>query len=76
MPRRCAPLLPAGTLLHVIAWHDNSAGNRLNPDPRNWVGWGSRTIDDMSFAHVTMTDLDQADYDRLVAERKAKNSTN
>jgi hypothetical protein len=71
-----APLLPAGTLIHVIAWHDNSAANRLNPDPRNWVGWGSRTIDDMSFAHVTMTYLDQADYDRLVAERKAKNSTN
>jgi hypothetical protein len=67
-----APLLPAGTLLHVIAWHDNSAANRLNPDPRNWVGWGSRTIDDMSFVHTTMTYLEQADYDRMVAERKTK----
>jgi hypothetical protein len=67
-----APLLPAGTLLHVIAWHDNSAANRFNPDPRNWVGWGSRTIDNMSFAHTTMTFLEQEDYERMVAERKAK----
>ena len=28
------PLLPAGTMLHVISWHDNTAGNRYNPDPR------------------------------------------
>jgi hypothetical protein len=39
------------------------------------VGWGSRTIDDMSFAHVPMVSLEQADYDRMVAERGAK-STN
>jgi hypothetical protein len=69
-----APLLPAGTILHVIGWHDNSAANKLNPDPRNWVGWGSRTIDDMSFAHVPMISLEQADYDRMVAERKAKST--
>ena len=40
-----APLIPAGTILHVISWHDNSAANRFNPDPRNWVGDGQRTID-------------------------------
>jgi hypothetical protein len=67
-----APLLPAGTLVHIIGWHDNSAANRLNPDPRNWVGWGARTIDDMSFAWVAMVSLDQADFDRMLAERKAK----
>ena len=70
-----APLLPAGTVVHIMGWHDNSAANRLNPDPRNWVGWGSRTIDDMSFAHVMLNYLDQAEFDRLVAERKAR-STN
>ncbi|MBI3494008.1 MAG: hypothetical protein HY047_19845 [Acidobacteria bacterium] len=69
-----APLLPAGTLLHIIGWHDNSAGNRLNRDPRNWVGWGARTVDDMSFAWVAMVSLDQADFDRMVAERKAKHT--
>src|SRR5258706_190697 len=43
-----APLLPAGTIIHTTFWHDNSAANRNNPDPRNWVGFGNRTTDDMS----------------------------
>ena len=25
-----APLLPAGTIMHVISWHDNSAANKSN----------------------------------------------
>jgi hypothetical protein len=66
-----APLLPAGTIYHVIGWHDNSAGNRNNPDPRNWVGAGSRTSDEMGFAHTTWTYLEEEDYKRMVAERKA-----
>ena len=37
-----APLLPAGTILHVVTWHDNSSANPNNPDPRNWVGGGGR----------------------------------
>ena len=52
------PLLPAGTMLHTILWHDNTAANRSNPDPRNWVGYGQRTIDEMAFAWVTWTYLD------------------
>jgi hypothetical protein len=44
-----APLLPKGTLVHVIAWFDNSSGNPRNIEPRNWKGYGNRTIDDMSF---------------------------
>jgi len=28
-----APLLPAGTVLHSISWHDNTAANKFNPDP-------------------------------------------
>src|SRR6202049_1302209 len=29
------PLLPAGTILHLISWYNNSAGNKFNPDPDN-----------------------------------------
>ena len=39
-----APLLPAGTILHVIGWHDNTASNRYNPDPKNW-GWVRQPFD-------------------------------
>ena len=33
-----APLLPKGTILKVTAWHDNTAANKNNPDPNQWVG--------------------------------------
>src|SRR6185295_7526139 len=33
-----APLLPAGSVLHVINWHDNSSKVKTNPDSRQWVG--------------------------------------
>jgi hypothetical protein len=42
-----APLLPAGTILHIIGWYNNSETNRNNIEPRNWKGWGERTFDDM-----------------------------
>jgi hypothetical protein len=63
------PLLPAGTVLHTILWHDNTANNRSNPDPRNWIGYGQRTMDEMAFAWVTWTYLDEEDYKTMVAER-------
>jgi hypothetical protein len=67
-----APLLPAGTLLHVINWHDNSAANRANPDPRNWIGNGNRTIDEMSFSWVSWYDLSEDEYKQEVVARQRK----
>lgn len=69
-----SPLLPAGTVLHSIVWHDNTKANRANPDPRNWRGYGQRTIDEMGFAWVTWTNLEEADYKAKVAERTKRNS--
>jgi mono/diheme cytochrome c family protein len=65
------PLVPAGTVLHVISWHDNSAGNKYNPDPKNWVGRGNRTIDEMGFAWITWYDLTEEQYKEELAARKA-----
>ena len=65
-----APLLPAGTLIRVSAWHDNTAANRANPDPNQWVGWGQRSYDEMYHAHVWYVELEQDDYDALVRERQ------
>jgi hypothetical protein len=70
-----APLLPEGTIIHIISWHDNTAANKYNPNPRNWVGFGQRSIDEMSFAWVTITYLDQQDFDQRVAERRQKQRT-
>ena len=69
-----SPLLPAGTVLHTILWHDNSTANRHNPDPRNWRGFGQRTLDEMAFAWITWSNLTEEDYKAMVAERAKKNS--
>ena len=68
-----APLLPAGTIIHVSTWHDNSDNNRFNPDPKNWVGYGQRTVDEMSFAWVSLYYLDENDY-RLRLQARQRNT--
>ena len=65
-----APLLPAGTILHVIGWHNNTASNRYNPDPKNWVGFGNRSIDDMSFAWMSFFHLPDDVFEQKLTERK------
>jgi hypothetical protein len=67
-----APLLPAGTILHVSAWHDNSSGNPNNPDPRNWVGGGGRMIDEMSFAWVSYYTLTEDEFTHERMHRKSE----
>jgi len=67
-----APILPAGTIVHVTAWHDNTPANKYNPNPRNWVGFGQRTIDEMSFAWVSLFYIDDAEYEQRINARKTK----
>jgi hypothetical protein len=67
-----APLLPKGTTLAFTAWHDNTAANRNNPDPNQWVGWGDRTVDEMAHNWIDVTYLEQAEFDSLVTARKSK----
>jgi hypothetical protein len=71
-----APLLPAGTIVHVISWHDNTTANRWNPNPKNWVGGGSRSIDEMSFSWVTLTYLEEDDFKQRVEERRRNQQRN
>jgi len=67
-----APLLPAGTIIHITSWHDNTAANRYNPNPKNWVGYGQRTIDEMSFAWVSLTYLEESDFAGRTAARRRR----
>jgi hypothetical protein len=66
-----APVLPAGTVLRITAWHDNTANNPNNPDPNQWVGWGERTVDEMSHAWVNVTFITEDDYQSYVAKTKS-----
>ena len=71
-----APLVPAGTILHVTSWHDNSSTNRGNVDPSNWVGSGQRTIDEMGFAWIGWYDMTDAEYEtELAAREEARRKT-
>lgn len=70
-----SPLLPAGTVLHMTGVHDNTAANKKNPDPSVWTGFGERSVDDMLQVWLNVVYLDDAEFNRLVAERKAKQAT-
>ena len=71
-----APVLPPGTVIHISTWHDNSETLRVNPDPRNNVVYGQRTIDEMSFAWVSYYYIDEEEYKARVAARSARNTDN
>ena len=64
-----APLLPAGTVLHLLAWYDNSESNPRVLDPRNWKGWGNRSIDDMLYHLPRMVYLTEEQFEDEVAAR-------
>ena len=71
---RCGADPAEGHDPQVTAWHDNTAANKANPDPNQWVGWGERTVDEMAHAWVNITYMSDEDYDgdraKLSAARK------
>ena len=42
-----APLLPKGTILHIVGYMNNTETNPNVPDPRNWQGSGNRSVANM-----------------------------
>ena len=67
-----APLLPAGAVIVLKQWYDNTAENLNNPDPDMWVMGGSRTGDEMTHAWLAITHLDEEGYNKLKEERDEK----
>jgi hypothetical protein len=65
-------LFPAGTILHTISYHDNTSANRHNPDPTAWIGWGSRTMDEMGHGWTDIAFLTDDQYKEELAARRAK----
>ncbi len=64
-----APLLPKGTVLHIVGFMNNSPTNKNVPDPRNWQGSGNRSVANMFIDlgnRVSLTD------DQFLAEMKAR----
>ena len=68
-PQGAAPLLPAGTLIHVMAWYNNSPTNKNVVDSRNWKGYGNRSVDDMFFSITRTIELTEEEFQAEVAAR-------
>jgi hypothetical protein len=71
-----APLLPKGTILHIVGYMDNSPSNKNVPDPRNWQGSGNRSVANMFIdlgIRVALTD-DQFQ-DEMAKRREALHLT-
>jgi hypothetical protein len=56
------PAFPKGTVWHITAYHDNSAANKLNPDPTAFVAWGERTTDEMNIGWLDFYYLTDAEF--------------
>ena len=41
------PLLPKGTILHIVEYMNNTQTNPNVPDPRNWQRSGNRSVTNM-----------------------------
>ena len=68
------PLLPKGTVLHIVGYMDTSEANRNVPDTRNWQGSGNRSVANMFIdlgMRVALTDEQFVEEMALRRERLA-----
>jgi hypothetical protein len=65
------PLLPKGTILHMIGWMNNSESNTNVPDARNWQGSGNRSVANMFLELGLQIELTDEEFAAEMAERRA-----
>jgi hypothetical protein len=65
-----APLLPKGTILHIVGYFDNSPANKNVVDPRNWSGSGHRSVDNMVINLMEVIPLNDEQFAAEVAKRR------
>jgi hypothetical protein len=67
-----APLLPKGTILHIIGYMNNSPSNKNVPDPRNWQGSGNRSIANMFIDLGNRVQLNEEQFQAEMKQRIAQ----
>jgi hypothetical protein len=65
-----APLLPKGTILHIIGYMNNSPSNKNVPDPRNWQGSGNRSVANMFIDLGNRVALSDEQFQQEMAHRR------
>jgi hypothetical protein len=66
-----APLLPKGTILHVVGFLDTTADNSNVADARNWAGGGRRSVSNMFIDLGYSVILTEEQFQAEMAERRA-----
>ena len=67
-----APILPRGTILHIIGYMDNTPNNKNIPDPRNWQGSGNRSIANMFIDLGQIMPLTDEEFQAEMAKRRER----
>jgi len=67
------PLLPKGTILHIVGYMDNSPSNKNVPDPRNWQGSGNRSVANMFIDLGMRVALDDQQFQEEMQKRVTQN---
>ena len=67
-----APLLPKGTIVHLIGFLDTTPANKNPADSRNWAGGGRRSIANMFIDLGYSVTLTEEQFQAEMAKRRAK----
>ena len=67
-----APLLPQGTIVHLIGFLDTTPANKNPADPRNWAGGGRRSIANMFIDLGYSVSLTEEQFQAEMAKRRKK----
>ena len=70
-----APLLPKGTIVHLIGFLDTTKENKNPADSRNWAGGGRRSIANMFIDLGYSVSLTEEQFQAEMAKRRAKMKT-
>ncbi len=67
-----APLLPKGTILHLIGFLDTTPANKNPADPRNWAGGGRRSVANMFIDLGYSVSLTEEQFQAEMAKRRQR----
>ena len=64
------PLLPKGTILHIVGWMNNTTSNPNVLYPENWMGGGNRSVANMFLELGISVGLTDEEFVEEMAERR------
>ena len=65
-----APILPKGTILHIVGYMNNTESNPNVPDSRNWQGSGNRSVTNMFIDLGIRVELTDEQFIEAMEERR------